>query len=265
MIALVAALMFGFPPVGADSNFFPQDPAAVSPSLRGGAAAQAATPPTPDYRYDASASASVTTFGGAVSAWTSTGGSVLNMAQGTAGSQPVSSGSGSSAQVAFDGTADFISASLTSVANSHIFVVVTVDSIGTNGTGAACNANDGVAGWFVYNGIKLRTTGGVSYVIAHNFDGSHDCAETTFTLGQKVILELRVNGSTVGVAVNGGTFVTTASGNTSVAGTSLGIGAQDASNNYADINVHDVLVYRDDQTDGNRALIIASLRAKWGI
>jgi len=217
------------------------------------------------YRYDSSASSTITTAGGSVSSWLSSSGNTLTMAQGTAGSRPTSTVSGTSSEVSFDGTDDFVNVSLTSVANSHIFIVATIDSIATNGTGASCYINDGVGGWFTYGGIKVRTDAGVAYAIAHNFDGSHDCAETTFTLGQKVILEQRVDGTNVSIAIDGGAFTSTASGSTSIAGTTLGLGARDASNDYMDGKIHDALFYTDDLSTTQRAAVIAELEAKWGL
>lgn len=217
------------------------------------------------YRYDSSSSGSITTAGGSVSSWTSSGSYSLAMAQGTPGQQPASTVSGSSSQVDFDGTNDVVSGTLSTVSNSHLFVVATIDSIGTNGTGASCNVNDGVVGWFTYAGIKLRTSAGVAYAIAHNFDGSHDCAEVTFTLGQKVLLEQRIDGTNVSIAINGGSFTSTTSGATQSASTTLGIGARDASNDYMDGKIHEAVIYLDDLSTAQRSAIVAELQAKWGL
>lgn len=220
----------------------------------------------PMYWVTSSSSGDITTAGSTVSSWRSNGAITANFTQGTAGQRPSSTVSGTSSVVDFDGTDDFVSiGSQPTTSNIHIFVVATIDSIGTNGTGASCNANDGLAGWTTYGGLKMRTSGGVAYVIAHNFDGSHDCTETTFTIGQKTIFEMKIDGTNISVAVNGGSFTSTPSGNTSSASASAIIGAQDASNNYMDGKVHEVMYFGDDLGTTARAAVISGLQARWGL
>jgi len=219
--------------------------------------------PTPKYRLDASDTGTITTAGSTVSSWTSTGSNTQSFTQGTAGQRPVSDGVG---QVDFDGTDDFVSlGSQASTANSHWFAVVTIDAVDTNGTGAACNSNDGVAGWPTgYGGLKLRESAGVTYLVGHNFDGAGDCAEVVVSKATKILIEMKVDGSDVSVATNGGAFTSTPSGNTTVAGDSVMIGSGNAGGARFDGKVHEVWIYDNDLATADRNVVVTTLRNQWG-
>lgn len=221
----------------------------------------------PTLHLDSSYLASVTTASSTVTSWRSTG--IITTAVTEATNPPTHSGTGSTAQVDFDGTNDKLAwtATLTPTASAwHVVAVVTPDAVDTNGTGASCYVND--AAWQDsggYRGLNFRSSAGTTYAIAYNYDGSADCAETTITLGAKQVLDASLSGGNVRIGVNGGSLTTTASGNTSVSTTAGNIGADYVGSRFFDGKIHELLVYPAALSSGDRTTLIDSLKTKWGI
>jgi hypothetical protein len=216
------------------------------------------------WHFDSSDSATITTAGSAVSAWRSTGITTGSADQGNASRQPTSTVSGTSSNVDFDGAEDYLElAGQNSVSNWHTFAVVTVDAVDTNGTGGNCELNDYIT-LDVASGLRLRNDAGTYYAIAHNNDGTDDCAEVAISIGSKMIIEGKADGTNVSIAVDGGSFTSVASGNqTSAAGT-LYLGGQ-AFAYLLNGKIHEVRQFPDDLGTTERNAVIAELQSKWGL
>jgi hypothetical protein len=148
--------------------------------------------------------------GSTVSQWSDQSGVGNHFTQATGARQPLYNDG-----LDFDGNNDYVQgpagSSLISASAFTLFLVCTIDSIGTNS--GSPHLNDAViadaAGFW---GIHFKSAGPAAYV--YNWDGSADTAEITPTLSSKIILTARHGSGTIGLRMNNGTETTAASGNT---------------------------------------------------
>jgi hypothetical protein len=227
------------------------------------------TPPT--FHVDASYLASVTTASSTVSAWRSTGGITVDAVVGGA-QTPDHTGTGSTAQVDFNGTDDALAtpsgAAFSSSSTSwHAIAVVTPGAVTSND--ATCYRNNTVihdAG--PYRSIYFRNAAGVISVGAFSWDGSADCAETTYTggVGVMAVVDASQSGGNVSIGLNGGALTSTATGANSTFPTSTTLGGSGSGGVTAyDGAIHEVYWFPAALSSGDRTALIDSLKAKWSI
>lgn len=224
------------------------------------------TPPT--VHVDASDLSSITSPDAPVTAWINTVDPPDTFIEAT--NPPTHSGTGASAQVDFDGANDKLEDSTFIWSRSptawHIIAVVTPDAVDTNGTGANCYQNDPVINdGGPYRGLFFRSSGGVDYAIAYNWDGTADCAETPITVGQRQVLDASLSGGDVRIGVNGGTLTSTASGATTVSPASVQIGKNKSGSQFFDGKVHEIYFVPAALSAVDRANLVDSLMQKWEV
>ena len=224
------------------------------------------TPPT--VHVDASDLSSITSPDAPVTAWINTVDPPDTFIEAT--NPPTHSGTGASAQVDFDGANDKLEDSTFIWSRSptawHIIAVVTPDAVDTNGTGANCYLNDPVINdGGPYRGLFFRSSGGVDYAIAYNWDGTADCAETPITVGKKQVLDASLSGGDVRIGVNGGALTSTASGATTVSPASVQIGKNKSGSQFFDGKVHEIYFVPAALSAVDRANLVDSLMQKWEV
>lgn len=145
-------------------------------------------------------------------------GSARNLTQDLPTARPALSEAGANdrACAVFDGTDDVLISSVAMssfITGSAGYVVVSaiVDAIASDS--ASTFTNDALfsdSSGFV--GLHLRSTGPV--VQAYNWDGGDDHADASITIGQEVVVEWRHDAGDIMCRVNGGTWQSVASGDT---------------------------------------------------
>ena len=223
---------------------------------------------TPTVHVDASDLSSITSPDAPVTAWINTVDPPDTFIEAT--NPPTHSGTGASAQVDFDGVNDKLEDSTFIWSRSptawHIIAVVTPDVVTTNGTGANCYLNDTVINdGGPYRGLFFRSSGGVDYAIAYNWDGTADCAETPITVGKKQVLDASLSGGDVRIGVNGGALTSTASGATTVSPASVQIGKNKSGSQFFDGKVHEIYFVPAALSAVDRANLVDSLMQKWEV
>lgn len=162
-------------------------------------------------------------------------------------------GPNSKACADFDGSSDWLSSSTAFVSVSAKYVIVSVipDTITTT-QGAIVGAASST-----WNITQQDVTGDKLFV--NNFDGNTDTPTgTAATEGTVYVVELRHQGGTLGIRVNGGTEATVSSGNSTSVG-NMTIGAQGSGAQFADCKIFELGVWS--APPSNRAAIVADMMA----
>lgn len=122
------------------------------------------------------------------------------------------------------------------------------------------------------NSIKLRANDLTSQAgFYHTEPGGDAIVETAYTLGQYALIEARQTVDTLGISVNGGTEATTAIAGDTFFGDlndstpPLAFLFADGTENYADADIAELLVYNVAVPDADKVKIRGYLRGKWGI
>jgi hypothetical protein len=152
-----------------------------------------------------------------------------------------------------------------STPNWHMFAIVNPANITRSDVNAYSNHQ--IFAFAQYGGIYLALSGTTRVAQAHVYDGTHKTISAAgVNLNTKILVEGKATGTSVSVAVNGGTFVSRAAGNTllssgwktEIAGNWSGAGSLSGS-------IHEIVVFSDDLADDRRVLWTDYLKAKWSI
>ena len=216
---------------------------------------------------DSSDLSSLTLSGSDVDAWTSTGSdtSAYNYASGDI----THSGTGSSAEVIFSGTNNQLLENLhNSVATWHIFAVFAPTGTPTSSfVGATSYQNAPIIEYQQFAGLRLMNSGGIR-AQAQVYQADYYSAESAIlTSSEKVVVEALCDGTNLRVAINGGSYTSTAlagSYTNAALWSRIGYPILGSARLIADIN--QIVVYENTVLTGaDRTQAIDHLSAKWGV
>lgn len=170
---------------------------------------------------DAWVSSLYTESGGSVSSLHDQAGGGFDFNQGTSSAQPALSSGGPNGRecLDFDGSNDYLQtlASNNFFANNAAYMVASFIPVAITKTSSTFYNNHAVVGDSNgYMGIYAGGPGGSPYpVTAYNYDGNADYAsEAALVIDELYVVELKHEAGNISVRVNGGTWTSVASGNT---------------------------------------------------
>jgi hypothetical protein len=178
-----------------------------------------------------------------------------------AAARPTYGGSGNG--VDFDGTDDRLSgpvlSSLITAAAYTVFIVFSADTAATNG--ASTWNNEALIGQgSAFFGVHLKSA---PTATLFNWDGSDDSASASISLATRTIVTARHGSGTLGVRVNGGAEVTTASGNTTVISGGCELGRANGNDTYCfDGKIYEVVIYNTHVPVATQSLIRSYLASR---
>jgi hypothetical protein len=145
-----------------------------------------------------------------------------------------------------------------------MFVVGLARSINTNDTTNAYQNDAFLGDKGGYVSMYLRSAGPT--VGAFNWTGANSIATTAYSLSNLTLFNYTLSSSTLGIRLNGGSQITSASGNTNNLTFNLDIGRQYNNNLYClDGQIMEVIIYSQDLIASQRQIIEGYLAWKWGL
>jgi hypothetical protein len=116
-----------------------------------------------------------------------------------------------------------------------------------------------------FMGLHLKTESGTSFALAYNYDGNVDVASTQIASSQSWVLAMTHSSNVLAISKNGGTFVTTASGNTAALNNQMAVGFNVMANPTSLYNgrIGELKIWNTGNADGNLNTEISSMVSKW--
>lgn len=153
-----------------------------------------------------------------------------------------------------------------STPNWHMFAVVNAANVTLTN---AVYDNHAIFNFAQYGGIYLVKSGDNACVQGHVYDGNHNSSPALagVQLNTKTLVEAKSTGGIVGAAINGGSFQSSAAGNTANSSDWMtGIG-RTWIGNIANLSasIHEIVVFNDDLNDTSRDAWTSYLKSKWGV
>lgn len=224
-------------------------------------------PGVPVTILDASAPSTLSLSGANVLSWTSTGSDVSTYS--APGAYPQFSGSGITSAVETSSTSGhrYLRGGPLSTPAWHMFAVISPSGANSVTPISDAYANDTVYAFAQYGGIRIRNDSGTIRAVGHVFDGGHKGVQSTAVLSvnTKVIVDVSVGSSTLGVRVNGANQSTTACGTTvSSFGWQTGIGNVSFSDTFYG-KIYEIVVYSSQLTGVDYTQAIEALTEKWAV